>query len=80
MPRLSCRELGGDCEYIVEAGTTDAVKQELLAHVIDVHRRRVSLMSQDERDALDVRIDQALRRSLARPMAAHWPEGPTRTY
>lgn len=63
MPRLSCRELGGDCDFVVEAGTAQEVKRNLLMHVEDVHRVRAAMMSLDEREALDVRIDQVLRRS-----------------
>ena len=62
VPKLGCRELGGDCDYVAEGTTTDDVKRELLAHVVQAHGPRVARMSQDERDALDVRIDQVLRR------------------
>ena len=62
VPKLGCRELGGDCDYVAEGATTEEVKQELLAHVSVVHGTRVARMTQDERDALDVRIDQVLRR------------------
>jgi predicted small metal-binding protein len=62
LPKIGCRELGGDCDYIAEGVTTDEVKRELLAHVQHAHGTRVARMSQDERDALDVRIDQVLRR------------------
>jgi predicted small metal-binding protein len=62
VPRLSCRELGGDCDFVACAGTKDEVKSELLAHVAEAHGQRVRRMSSDEREALDVRIDQMLRR------------------
>lgn len=62
MPRLSCRELGGDCDFVAEADTRQAVKSEWLAHVADAHRQRASRMSTDEREALDIRIDQVLSR------------------
>ena len=62
MPRLSCRELGGDCDYVAEGQTAEEVKRELLAHVEHVHRERAARMTADERDALDVRIDQVLRK------------------
>ena len=63
MPRLSCRELGGDCDYVAEAGTREDVKRELLAHVADAHKQRVSRMSADEHAFLDSRIDQVLLRA-----------------
>jgi predicted small metal-binding protein len=47
---------------VTTGGTADEVKRELLAHVEDVHRQRASRMSADEREALDIRIDQVLRR------------------
>jgi predicted small metal-binding protein len=62
VPKLGCRELGGDCDYVAEGQTRQEVKEELLAHVERAHRDRVARMSEDERDALDVRIDQVLRR------------------
>jgi len=62
VPKLGCRELGGDCDYVAEGSTRQEVKEELLAHVKQVHRDRVARMTEDERDALDVRIDQVLRR------------------
>lgn len=63
VPRVGCRELGGDCDYVAEGQTPEEVKRELLAHVEHAHAERVARMSRDERDALDVRIDQVLRRS-----------------
>jgi len=62
VPRLSCSQIGGDCDFVATGGTADEVKRELLAHVEDVHRQRASRMSADEREALDIRIDQVLRR------------------
>lgn len=62
MPRLGCRQLGGDCDFIAEALTRADVKRELLAHVAEAHRQRAARMSRDERDALEVRIDQVLLR------------------
>jgi predicted small metal-binding protein len=62
VPRLSCRELGGDCDFVAVAETRQAVKSELLAHVAEAHRQRAARMTTDEREALDVRIDQVLRR------------------
>ncbi len=64
MPRLSCRELGGDCDFVVEAGSPAEAKQELLRHVSSAHHARLARMSEDEREALDVRIDRML---LKRP-------------
>jgi predicted small metal-binding protein len=66
VPRLSCRELGGDCDYVAEARTSEAVKRELLAHVADAHRQRLSRMSADERSFLDGRIDHVLQRAERR--------------
>lgn len=63
MPRVSCRELGGDCDYVAEGETREEVKKEWLAHMASVHRERAARMSEDERLALDVRIDQVLDRS-----------------
>ena len=63
VPKLGCRELGGDCDYVAEGRTPEEVKQELLAHVERAHGDRMARMSVDERDALDIRIDQVLRRS-----------------
>jgi predicted small metal-binding protein len=60
--KLGCRELGGDCDYVAEGQTPEEVKQELLAHVERAHHERMARMTEDERDALDVRIDQVLRR------------------
>jgi predicted small metal-binding protein len=62
VPRLSCSQIGGDCEFVTSGGTADEVKRELLAHMEDVHRQRASRMSADEREILDIRIDQVLRR------------------
>jgi predicted small metal-binding protein len=62
VPKLGCRELGGDCDYVAEGRTRQEVKEELLAHVKEAHKDRVKRMTDDERDALDVRIDQVLRR------------------
>jgi predicted small metal-binding protein len=64
--RLSCSELGADCHFVAEGRTTEEVKRELLAHVADVHRVRLARMSEDEREALDVRIDQVLLRREGR--------------
>ncbi|MCI0433163.1 MAG: DUF1059 domain-containing protein [Gemmatimonadetes bacterium] len=61
MPRLSCKELGGDCDYVAEADTIEDVKRELLTHAARTHRHRIETMSQDEREAFDIRIDQVLR-------------------
>ena len=63
MPKLGCKELGGDCSYVAEGRTRQEVKEELLAHVESAHKDRVERMTDDERDALDVRIDQVLRRA-----------------
>lgn len=62
MPSLGCRQLGGDCDYIAEGMTKADVKREMLAHVADAHRQRASRMSRDEREALEIRIDQVLVR------------------
>jgi predicted small metal-binding protein len=62
VPRLSCRDLGGDCAYVVEGKEADVVKQQMLAHLGRAHEERSSKMTFDEREALDVRIDQVLRR------------------
>lgn len=62
MPKLGCKDLGGDCDFVAEAETATEVKRELLAHMERAHRERTRSMSEDERDALDVRIDQVLRR------------------
>jgi len=61
VPRLSCRELGGDCDYIARGETIEDVKRDLLTHVAETHARRLAKMSNDEREAFDVRIDQVLR-------------------
>lgn len=61
MPKLSCRELGGDCDYIAKGETVEDVKRDLLAHVAETHGRRLANMSNDEREAFDIRIDQVLR-------------------
>lgn len=66
VPRLSCSQLGGDCDFVAQGRTSEEVKRELLAHVADAHRVRAALMSVDEREALDVRIDQVLRRHAVR--------------
>ena len=66
MPRLSCRDLGADCDYVVEAETKEEVKRELLAHVAHAHKRRVKRMNADERAFLDIRIDQVLWTSTRR--------------
>lgn len=62
VPKLGCRELGGDCNFVAEGASPDEVKRELLAHMKQAHGERTTRMSDDERDALDVRIDQVLRR------------------
>jgi predicted small metal-binding protein len=62
VPKLGCRELGGDCDYVAEGQTPEEVKRALLTHVTHAHGERVARMSTDERDALDVRIDQVLKR------------------
>jgi len=64
--RLSCSELGGDCKFVAEGATSEELKRELLAHVADVHRVRLARMSEDERETLDVRIDQVLLRREGR--------------
>jgi len=61
VPKLSCRELGGDCDYIAKGETVEDVKRDLLAHVAETHGRRLANMSNDEREAFDIRIDQVLR-------------------
>lgn len=63
MPRLSCRQLGGDCDYVAEGATREEVKKEWLAHMASAHAQRSARMTPDERVALDIRIDQVLRRS-----------------
>ena len=62
MPKIRCRELGGDCDYVAEAETRAQLRLELIEHVNNAHRDRVSRMTEDERDALNVRIDQVVRR------------------
>jgi len=63
VPRVSCRQLGGDCDYVAEGATRDEVKKEWLAHLATAHGERTSRMSPDERGARDIRIDQVLKRS-----------------
>jgi predicted small metal-binding protein len=62
VPTLSCRELGGDCDFVAAGKEPEEVKETMLAHMGKAHVERSSKMSPDERDALDVRIDQVLRR------------------
>jgi predicted small metal-binding protein len=62
VPKLACRDLGGDCDYVAEAETIEDVKAQILSHARTAHRTRVEGMSRDEREAFDIRIDRVLRR------------------
>jgi predicted small metal-binding protein len=62
VPKISCKDLGGDCPFVVEAAEPEGAKRALLTHLRHVHRERASSMTEDEREALDARIDQVLRR------------------
>jgi len=62
VPTLSCRDLGGDCDFVAAGKEPEEVKKTMLAHMRQSHGERSSRMSPDERDALDVRIDQVLRK------------------
>lgn len=59
---VSCKDLGGDCAFVAEGADATEAKSEMLAHMRRVHAERTGRMSRDERDALDVRIGQVMRR------------------
>jgi len=41
MKKLSCKESGLDCDYIVEGKTEDEVLERISEHAVNVHNMRV---------------------------------------
>jgi predicted small metal-binding protein len=60
MKSLSCRDLGGDCDFIVYGETAELVKDRMLSHAKRDHSEKLAEMTKDEVDTVIKRMDDLL--------------------
>lgn len=65
MKSLSCRDLGGDCDFIVYGETTEIVKAHILNHTKRDHADKLQDMSKEEIEFVVHRIEELLERKAA---------------
>ena len=65
MKSLSCRDLGGDCDFIVYGQTTEEVMRYMMAHAKRDHADKLEDMSQEEIDVMQQRMIELLDKEAA---------------
>lgn len=63
MKSLSCRDLGGECDFIVYGQTSGEVMRYMLAHAQRDHADKLKDMTQEEIDGLKQRMVELLNKA-----------------
>lgn len=65
MKSLSCRDLGGDCDFTVYGETTEIVKARILNHTKRDHADKLEDMSKEDYQFVVHRIEELLEKKAA---------------
>lgn len=63
MKELSCREMGGTCDFVARGQTADDVKQRMLAHARKDHPQMFESMTPEMQKQMQTRMDRLLAAS-----------------
>lgn len=60
MYSLSCRDLGGDCDYTVKGETVEEIKTGMFAHAADAHAEKLANMSDEDKAGFVQKMEKIL--------------------
>jgi predicted small metal-binding protein len=63
MKELSCREMGGTCDFVARGQTADDVKQRMFAHAQKDHPQMFESMTPEMQKQMQTRMDRLLTAS-----------------
>jgi predicted small metal-binding protein len=58
--QLSCREMGGQCDFVARGDTADQVKERMFAHAAKDHPEMLESMTPELQRQMQARMDSLL--------------------
>lgn len=60
MKTIKCSDFGMDCHFEATGETNEEVKQKAYKHAEEVHAEKLAGMSEEEKQAMDKKMDELL--------------------
>lgn len=58
--KLSCRDMGTDCDFVAKGETAQEVKEKMMAHANTDHMDMMKNMSEDEKADMMKKMDEKM--------------------